>query len=160
MKKREIALISSLLLALFLLTACKTTEQKLAEPQPSVEMDELAELEKSNIAIKLEHPEQVPKDGEFSVMITVTNNLDFPVTLSLITLPFSDFKFDDGFETNPNVNVAQQETRVLEYMVKRNMEADLGSGLINSLMQFDLRINDPAGSRDVSKREEFIIEFI
>jgi len=160
MKKREAILVSGLLLALFLLTACKTTEQELDEPQPLVEMDELAELEKSNIVIKLEHPEQVSKDEEFSVKVSITNQNKFPVTLSSISFPFSDFKFDDGFETNPNVDIQVNETKALEQNVIRNMEANLGSGLISSLMQFDLRVNDPKGSRDLSKREDFIIEFI
>jgi len=155
MKKRELFFIFGLLIALFLLTACNTTEQELDEPQPLVEPEML------KVDFSLEHPAQVSLDEVFDVKVTVTNNLDFPVTLSSITFPFSDFKFvDEGFATNPDVNIAQQEVKVLEYKIQKNLEDDLGDGKMVSLMQFDLEVDDPAGSRDVSKREDFVIEFI
>lgn len=155
MKKRKIAIILGLLGVLFLLAACGKTQTKELVSQPS------AEPEKSKIVFRLDYPEQVSSDEEFSVKIFITNEFAFPVTLSSITFPFSDFKFDGrDFVTNPNADILMNETKVLEYMIQKNMEDNLGSGKISSLMQFDIKINDPAGSRELSKREDFVLEFI
>ena len=147
MKKREIVFVLSLL-ALFLLTACKSTEQEATEKQVA--------LDESKIVIKLEHPEEVSSDEEFSVKISITNSFDVPATLSSVTFPFSDFKFNGDFVIYPNAIISPQETNIMEYNVKRNMEANLGSELISSLMQFDFKIE---GS-DLSKNEDFVLEFI
>ena len=157
---RMIALILGLVV-LFLLVACGKGQTEESEPQTSEAVPELSVADESKIAIELDHPESISSDEEFSVKITMTNEFGFPVTLSSIRFPFSDFKFDGkGFVTNPDVNMQPQEAKVLEYSIKRNMEANLGSGLISSLIEFNLKIKDPEGVIDFSKREDFVLEFI
>ena len=157
-KKREIVLISGLV-ALLLLVACGKTQAE----EPEAQLPELAPqpLDESNIVIGLENPETISSDEEFSVKISLTNKFEVPVALSSIRFPFSDFKFDGkDFATNPNADIPASETKVLEYMVQKNLEDNLGNGKMSSLMQFDLKVNDPSGVMDLSKREKFVIEFI
>lgn len=145
-----------LLIALFLLTACNTQKKELNVPADDFYL--------SNVLFELEYPEEVSPDEEFSIKIYIEiTNESFSAALSSITFPFSDFQFIDEdeklFVVYPNVNILPQEKKVLEYNVKRNMEANLGSGY--SLIQFNVHIEDPKyGSRDLRKSESFVLEFI
>ena len=140
-----------------LLTACNTQEKEINVPTDDFYL--------TNVMFRLEYPEEILPDEEFSVKVYVSRtNETFSAALSSITFPFSDFKFADGkesFVVYPNINILHEETKVLEYKIKRNMEANLGSGMISSLMQFELHIEDPEyGSRDLIIREDFVLEFI
>ena len=142
-------------MVLFLLTACNIQEEELNKSSDDFYL--------SNIFFELEYPEEVALNEEFSVKVYMTNNLMFPVTLSSVSLPFSDFKFageKDEFVIYPNAEVLAEETKVFEYKMKRNMES-FGSGIISSLLQFELSIEDPEyGSKDLRRNENFVLTFI
>ena len=144
---RKIALLG-LVIFLFLLVSCGPTE------------DELIEIEKTKIFISLDYPDEISSDHGFMVKATISNDLEFPITLSSMSFPFSDFKFNQDVEISTNVEISAGATRSVEYNVERNMEAFFGSGLVSSMIQFDVRVNDPKGVRDFSKREELVIDVI
>lgn len=144
---RKIALLG-LVIFLFLLVSCGPTE------------DELIEIEKIKIFISLDYPDEISSDQGFRVKATISNELEFPITLSSMSFPFADFKFNQDVEISTNVEIPAGGTRSVEYNVERNMEAFFGSGLVSSMIQFDIRVNDPKGVRDFSKREELVIDVI
>ena len=144
---RKIALLG-LVIFLFLLVSCGPAE------------DELIEIEKTKIFISLDYPDEISSDQGFMVKATISNDLEFPITLSSMSFPFSDFKFNQDVEISTNVEIPAGATRSVEYNVERNMEAFFGSGLVSSMIQFDVRVNDPKGVRDFSKREELVIDVI
>ena len=144
---RKIALLG-LVIFLFLLVSCGPTE------------DELIEIEKTKIFISLDYPDEISSDHGFMVKATINNDLELPITLSSMSFPFSDFKFNQDVEISTNVEIPAGATRSVEYNVERNMEAFFGSGLVSSMIQFDVRVNDPKGVRDFSKREELVIDVI
>lgn len=149
---RKIAFVISILVMALLLNACRPTEEKLEN------------FYKSRISFGLEHPQQVTSAEEFSIKVYAANNLTFPVTLSSMAFSFSDFYFVDEkgeklFAVNPNSVILPNSSNTFEYKAKKNMEADLGSGVITSLMQFDLQINDPKyGAKDLRMTEDFVLE--
>jgi len=144
---RKIALLG-LVVSLFLLASCGPTE------------DELIEIEKTKIFISLDYPDEISSDQGFRVKATISNDLTLPITLSSMSFPFADFKFNQDVEISTNVEIPAGATRSVEYNVERNMEAFFGSGLVSSMIQFDVRVNDPKGVRDFSKREELVIDVI
>jgi len=144
---RKIALLG-LVVSLFLLASCGPTE------------DELIEIEKTKIFISLDYPDEISSDQGFRVKATISNDLTLPITLSSMSFPFADFKFNQDVEISTNVEIPAGGTRSVEYNVERNMEAFFGSGLVSSMIQFDIRVNDPKGVRDFSKREELVIDVI
>ena len=144
---RKITLLG-LVIFLFLLVSCGPTE------------DELIEIEKTKIFISLDYPDEISSDHGFMVKATINNDLELPITLSSMSFPFSDFKFNQDVEISTNVEISAGATRSVEYNVERNMEAFFGSGLVSSMIQFDVRVNDPKGVRDFSKREELVIDII
>ena len=142
---RKIALLG-LVIFLVLLVSCGPAE------------DELIEIEKTKIFISLDYPDEISSDQGFRFKATISNELEFPITLSSMSFPFADFKFNQDVEISTNVDIPAGATRSVEYNVERNMEAFFGSGLVSSMIQFDVRVNDPKGARDFSKREELVID--
>ena len=52
------------------------------------------------------------------------------------------------------------ETNVFEYTVKKNMEDNLGSGVIISLIGLKFVVEDPKyGTMEIIKKQDFILEF-
>lgn len=144
---RKIVLLG-LAVSLFLLAACGPTEE------------ELAEIEKTKIFISLDYPDEISLDQGFRVKATITNDLTLPITLSSMSFPFADFKFGQDVEISTNIEIPAGATRAVEYNAERNMEASLGSGLVSSMIQFEIRVNDPKGIRAFDKREELVIDTI
>lgn len=141
-------------LGLLLLAACSAPTGK-----------ELDGFYKSNIFTSLQYEEEVGEEEEFTVRFDITNNLEFPITLSSIYFPFSDFNFidkegRDSVEFYPITSLMPAETNVFEYTVKKNMEDNLGSGVIISLIGLKFVVEDPKyGTMEIIKKQDFILEF-
>lgn len=159
---RKIALLG-LAVSLFLLASCGPTEE------------ELIESEKTKIFISLGYPKEISEGDEFDVKISISNELKFPITLSSMGFPFLDFKFSsdagcgegsvrvendcyaaENSIDSLSVDIGPMETRVFEFDITGDNL--FGGGIISSMMKFDLRVNDPKGSRDFSKGEDIIVE--
>lgn len=153
--KISLLIIGLSLLAALLLAACSKPTEK-----------ELIDLYQSNIIIKEYHRGEVGSDEEFLVQFNIKNNLEFPISIDSIEFPFSDFMFFDErnerfFVIYPKIEVKFNEIEILEYKVKRNMAANLGSGIISSSIRFNLNIADPKyGSMDLVRNTDFVLEFI
>lgn len=155
MQYKKRGMLALLIVVLFLFTACSKPTEK-----------ELIDLYHSNIVINMYHREEIESDEEFLVQLYITNNLKFPISIDSIEFPFSDFKFFDErnekfFVIYPKREVKFNETEILEYKVKRNMEANLGRGIISSSIRFNLNIEDPKyGRMNLARNEDFVLEFI
>ena len=164
---RKIVLLG-FIIALFLLVSCVPTEEELREKM---------EMEKSKIFVVLNYPDKISPDQVFKLEISLTNELEFPVTMYTLGFPFLDFKFsEDASCTEGSVRVendcyaAENSINLLsldiEPMEKKVFEFDIvsdnlfGGGVISSLIRFDLKVNDPKGIRDLRKGQDIIVDLI
>ena len=164
---RKIVLLGQII-ALFLLVSCVPTEEELREKM---------EMEKSKIFVVLNYPDKISPDQVFKLKISLTNELEFPVTMYTMGFPFLDFKFsEDASCTEGSVRVendcyaAENSINLLsldiEPMEKKVFEFDIvsdnlfGGGVISSLIRFDLKVNDPKGIRDLRKGQDIIVDLI
>ena len=155
---RKIVLLGQII-ALFLLVSCVPTEEELREKM---------EMEKSKIFVVLNYPDKISPDQVFKLKISLTNELEFPVTMYTMGFPFLDFKFsEDASCTEGSVRVendcyaAENSINLLSLDIKP-MESDnlFGGGVISSLIRFDLKVNDPKGIRDLRKGQDIIVDLI
>ena len=164
---RKIVLLGQII-ALFLLVSCVPTEEELREKM---------EMEKSKIFVVLNYPDKISPDQVFKLEISLTNELEFPVTMYTLGFPFLDFKFsEDASCTEGHVMVendcyaAENSIYLLSLdikpMEKKVFEFDIvsdnlfGGGVISSLIRFDLKVNDPKGIRDLRKGQDIIVDLI